>query len=177
MLRAPQWARHALAGTLLSSAVWFAACSTTTTVVVVTATPDPATPTPDARMVAALAVVDQLTALETAALQIHGGMILMGDASASQVAFDTLVMGCQDFDTIRGSTDLWPTPYKDLRPSVSVFCLALDSYRTKHPAGDGQAWIDTLAFLRVSGTKVKTALDGLPDYSQAQLLRAVQERQ
>lgn len=72
--------------------------------------------------------------------------------------------------------DLWPTPYKDLAQAAKTTCLPIGQYRSKGNLTD-QAWETAVRTALLLLPKLKAAREVLPDLSQAQLLRAVQERQ
>ena len=135
--------------------------------------------TPDARAPAAATAYAALTSVTTAALEVFSSLLILDfdnyDATKHQSSWAELQTACATFRSPFAAFDIWPPPWRDFASAAQSACSYLDNYG-KHPTP--ASWSSTVFLLReVALPKLRAAETGIPDYSQAQIKRAIQERQ
>lgn len=153
------------------------ATSTPTEAPTATNTPAPtATPTPDPKVAAAERAFGAITSLRADAAVM---LAYLADlrVSFSAETWERVAAKCEAYPIFGYSflSDLWPGPYVDLDRSLGAACSVYTDNVVNHGLpSDTATW---QAYVTVSYDLLNRATNALPDYSQAQLLRAIQERQ
>lgn len=106
------------------------------------------------------------------------GVLYGPDSAEVNEHYQRLLTACEALQgTPHTYDDLWPTPYKDVVSEAWLLCGHVDSYEEDRTSGSG-SWSATRQILEsIAYPGLLGALDALPDYSEAQLRRAVQQRQ
>ena len=149
-------------------------------------------PTPDAKAAAATIALDEVLALQGNGLRVLGDMRIMivyplaGSAHDVATALSDMLATCtkQDpsgflpYPMVHASEreiDLWPPPFNNLWIQLGIACAGVEAYQKNETSAN---WTYTVFGMKVvDQPKLSAALAAIPDYSVAQLKRAIQDRQ
>jgi len=178
---------------ILAAAATLSACSSkvaptpapttapTVTPASTTASPVPS-PTQDAKSSAAAIALAEVTSLRVNAALVGANMLTMGiygyngtDQRVSAAFADMLATCAQQDSANPREVDLWPTPFKAVSSALTISCLNVETYE-KNPATRSWTVVAGLMKTRLA-PQLEAALTAVPDYSNAQWMRVIQERQ